>query len=245
MEKQSVWKRFGGWLKGNQYPKFGDDVTNLDAEGLIVENTSQFDDDIALSAKSGSKKQKPLVAIEEGFNRLTDVIREMNDNVSLHREQAADLNHKVTMLAETLPEGLTRQNKALTELAEYMKMQAIRQDQIADLMKSLPEDSRKQLEQLSEISGNVEKSLQNQNSQVEAFNDFNTNIRSVSEHSQAQAASLANIGQMMEENEKHLQEMITTQNSRFSMLFMMTIIMAVAALGGLIAVITLVTRMNQ
>ena len=246
MEKQSVWKRFGGWLKGNQYAKVGEEVNNVDAEGLVIDGTGQqpqIDDDLSL-AKS-AKKPKPLAAIEDGFNRLTDVIREMNENVTMHREQAADLNRKVTQLAEVLPEGLSRQNKSLADLAEFMKIQAIRQEQIAELMKSLPEDSRKQLEQLSDISSNVQKSLENQNDQVEAFSEFNESVRSVNEHSQAQAASLANIGQMLEENEKHLQEMISDQNSRFSKLFVTTIVMAVAAMGCVVAVLALASKMSQ
>ena len=245
MEKQSVWKRFGGWLKGNQNAKVGDEVTNVDAEGLVLDGSDQPDEDMSLPVKNGIKALKPMAAIEDGFNRLTDVIREMNDNVSEHRQQAADLNRKVTMLAEALPEGLSRQNKALTDLAEYMKLQACRQEQIAELMKSLPEDSRKQLEQLSEISSNVEKSIQNQNDQVEAFSEMNENIKSVSEHGQAQAASLANIGQMLEENEKSLHDMISTQNNRFSKLFVTTIVMAVATTAAVIAVIAIFAKMNQ
>ena len=240
MEK-TIWKRFGGWIKGNRYSGVGDDINNVDAEGLLVDMTLPSDDPLVVK----NKKLRPLSAVEEGFNKLTDVIREMNDNVSQHREQAADLNHKVTILVDALPEGLLKQNKTLDNITEQIKIQTMHHEQVADMLKSLPDNARNQLEYLGKITSTMETSVKNQNTQSESFNQFNSTIKNVSEHSKAQAASLANIGIMLEENEKHLQNMIDIQNKRFGKLFITTILLAVAAMASVTAVIWLAIQLRQ
>ncbi len=238
--QKTIWKRFGGWIKGNRYGGVGNDVNNLDAEGLLVD-LNLSDDQIVLK----NRKMKPIAAIEEGFSKLTEVIREMNDNVSQHREQAADLNRKVTMLVDLLPDGLRKQNQNFGELTEQIKIQTLRHEQVAEMLKLLPDQTRKQLDQLDRLSSAMETSVKNQSLQSEAFSQFNTNVKNVSDHSKAQAASLANIGRMMEENERHLQNMIDIQNKRFSKLFIATIALAVTAVVAVCAVIWLAFHLQQ
>ncbi len=237
MEK-TIWKRFGGWIKGNRYSSVSTDVSNVDAEGLLVDINAEEQ----LVYKN--KKLKPMGAIEDGFNKLTDVIREMNDNVAQHREQAADLNRKVTQLTEALPEGIARQNRTFSDLTEQIKIQTLRHEQVSDMLKSLPDTTKKQLDQLDRLSSAMETSVRNQSTQSEAFTQFNTNVKNVSDHSKAQAASLANIGRMLEENEKHLQDMIDIQNKRFSKLFITTVILAATTMVAVASVIWLVLQVK-
>ena len=239
--ENTIWKRFGGWIKGNKYARVGDEVNNVDAEGMLVEMSDGNDDPVTKRRLGLS----PISAVEDGFAKLTDVIREMNSNVTMHREQAADLNQKVTALAEQLPEGLLKQNTALCELSEQLKIQALRYEQVSELLKTLPENSENQLEHLAKISEAMESSMENQASQTEAFRQFNTTVQSVSESGQAQAASLANIGQMLEANEKHLQNMIEIQNKRFGKLYVTTIFLTVAAIGSVAAVLWLVMQLKN
>lgn len=213
---------------GNRFARIGDDINNIDAEGVLVDMTVDSSDE-PITVK---KKITPLAAVQEGFTRLTEVIREMNENVSQHREQAADLNRKITSMLEALPENMALQNESVTQLSGHIKEQTDLQQECNNILRSLPEDSRRQVENLSRISASLENSLQHQSDQAELFSQFSNSVKSVSEYSQAQAASLANIGNMLEENQKRLQDMIDTQNKRFGKLFITTVILALAALAA-------------
>lgn len=226
---------------GNRFAKIGDDINSIDAEGVLVDMTADNSDE-PLAVK---KKLTPLAAVQEGFTRLTEVIREMNENVSQHREQAADLNRKITSMLEALPENLALQNKSVTELTGQLKEQTDLQQECNDMLRSLPEDSRRQVENLSRISASLESSLQHQSDQAELFGQFSDSVKSVSQYSQAQAASLANIGNMLEENQKRLQDMIDNQNKRFGKLFATTVILALAALAAVAMVLWLAIGQGQ
>ncbi len=213
---------------GNRFAKIGDDINSIDAEGVLVDMTADSSDE-PITVK---KKLTPLAAVQEGFTRLTEVIREMNENVSQHREQAADLNRKITSMLDALPENMALQNESITQLTGQLKEQTDLQQECNNILRSLPEDSRQQVENLNRISASLESSLEHQSGQAELFSQFSSSVKSVSEYSQAQAASLANIGNMLEENQKRLQDMIDTQNKRFGKLFATTVILALAALAA-------------
>ncbi len=248
----SVWKRMGGWLRGPHNPAGGDEIGNLDAEGMLVdpdENPPEVQPEPPEPEQSPPSpvlfrgKKDQLAAVEDGFTKLVDVLESMNENVLMHRRQSAGMHSKIESLAESLenlPGGIAEQSQILRGMTDEIKNQSFKHQQLSEIIKDLPESNREQVEQLNCIVNNLESSLENQVRQVESFNKFDVSVNGMLENSRAQAASLSNIGDMLENSQSHLQDMVNKQNKRFGWLLGVTVAMAVAVIGAVVVLAVMI-----
>jgi len=247
MEKISIWKRMGGWFRRSRIPGGKSEVVHLDAESALASagaDQGKANDSSSLYVHT-NKKEKQLVAMEEGFNRLVQVLESIDDNVSQQREQGSQVNERLAALAELsrlLPESVESQSKMVQGLREEIQNQGLRHQQLADTVKTLPELTQSQVDKLGEINRHMESSIETEAQMLESFNRFDHSVQGMANHTKAQAMSLANIGEMMERNEQRLQEMVRRQNRRFS--WLVGIIM-VGSLAAIAAVVMLVLYINK
>ena len=114
-----------------------------------------------------------------------------------------------------LPDGVKRQSQALGTMASEIKGQSLRYQQFSETIKMLPQQGKEQVDKLSDIADTLGSSLENQALQIESFNKFDNTVQGILEGAQAQSASLANIGKMLEQNQMCVREMLERQSRRF------------------------------
>jgi chromosome segregation ATPase len=217
MENVSLWKRVGGWLQRSSRPQVAGELVNLDAEGLLMDPQGHPGNDGTAVIVRGSKQQQ-MVAMEEGFNRLVKVMESIDENVTIQRGQGAELNSHIKALAEAmgdLPDGVQKQSQAINAMASEIKGQSLRYQQFSETIKVLPQQGKEQVDKLNAIADTLGSSLENQAVQIESFNKFDNTVQGILEGAQAQSASLANIGRMLEQNQQCVREMLDRQSRRF------------------------------
>ncbi|MCK5270113.1 MAG: hypothetical protein KAJ46_04980 [Sedimentisphaerales bacterium] len=244
MEKVSLWKRMGGWLRRPQTSRDGLEVVHHDAEGLVVEPLEDKDTSETPSTLSahGNKKEVQLAALEGSFNRLVEVLESLNNNVVRQHDQNKDLIDHLTQtsdLMRALPENVEAQGRSVQNLAQEIKEHTLRSQQVVEIVKALPDLNRQQVDRLGDIAHQMEDSVESSVRMTESFNRFDGTVQGMLNNSKAQTASLANMGEMFEKNEQQLHTLIKQQNRRFTWLLVFVLLASVVGLGTVVAFLLL------
>ena len=244
MEKVSLWKRMGGWLRRPQTSRDGLEVVHHDAEGLVVDPLEDKDANDANSTLStrGNKKEVQLATLEGSFNRLVEVLESLNDNVTRQHDQNKDLiDHlaQTSNLMRALPENVEAQGRSVQNLAQEIKEHTLRNQQVVEIVKALPDLNRQQVDRLGDIAHQMEDSVESGTRMAESFNRFDGTVQGMLSNSKAQTISLANMGEMFEKNEQQLHTLIRQQNRRFTWLLIFVLSASVVGLGAVVAFLLL------
>jgi chromosome segregation ATPase len=246
MANISLWKRVGGWLRRSPEtvgPAQGK-VIRVDADGMLVnpENDLNPEDSTALSKPAKNEKQT-VSSMEEGFNRLVDVLESINDNVVQQRQHSADMTQRLDDLNQSmraLPES-TESQSALKDLTEELRSQSLRQQQVSDSIKPLPDLSQAQVDKLSDITRQLEAAGENEIQLVESFNRVQQSMQGMETHSTAQTSALRDMGAASAHHSQQLQEVLAKQNRKLIWCFAVLAALLVVAIAA-IAVLLLMTR---
>ena len=244
MEKVSLWKRMGGWLRRPQTSRDGLEVVHHDAEGLVVDPLEDKDANDAHSTLStrGNKKEVQLATLEGSFNRLVEVLESLNNNVTRQHDQNKDLiDHlaQTSNLMRALPENVEAQGRSVQNLAQEIKEHTLRNQQVVEIVKALPDLNRQQVDRLGDIAHQMEDSVESGTRMAESFNRFDGTVQGMLSNSKAQTVSLANMGEMFEKNEQQLHTLIRQQNRRFTWLLIFVLSASVVGLGAVVAFLLL------
>ena len=213
-------------------------MVNLDAEGLLVdaEGTEKESSGPNLALRPGGKKDQQLAALEEGFGRLVEVLESINDNVTQQREQATELKTNMERIGEVLVSQSEdgQGQKAIVELTDELRSQAVRQQKVAETVQSLPELTQAQMNKLSEIARQLEASGETEVQMVESFNRFDNSVQGMVNNSNTQTAALREMGMKTEQSQERLQEIVAKQNRRLLWAIVVLAVLSLAAVGAAI-----------
>ncbi len=230
MSKESIWKRFGGWISRSHQPAEGTDVMRLDAEGRLVgdDTAGLAETEAPLTARQATQQQ--LEAIEEGFNKLVDVLGNVNESVAGQRQQSLTLQESLRDLPDIMrhfPHAVKAQGEIVEKLTEELRDQNVQYEQLREAIKVLPTWTEHQVEKLTEINEQLAATGQTESQMLENL--------------QAQSHSVANMGTHLQKHNEQVQEALTRQQRQFTRLFVAAIVISLTAL----AVVTAILIMNK
>ena len=240
MEKVSIWKRMGGWLRWSQTSKDGLEVVHHNAEGLVVDPSADKEGGENSLVTREEKREQQLAAMEESFHRLVEVLESLDENVAKQRQNTEELCERMGKMGEVLgglPGNVAAHNKTFQELTQEMKEQAIRHKQVIETVKTLPDLNRQQVDRLEDIVRQVENTAENDARMTDSFNRFDNSLQGMLSNSKTQSQSLMHIGEIMGQNEIRMRELFRRQGKRFTWLLVIVLMVALAAIGGLAAMV--------
>jgi len=247
MAKISIWKRVGGWLRRTTGPANPQNVVRLDAEGLLVDEetepieahvTQKEPENTSIFARS-HKKEHQITAMEEGFNRLVEVLESINENVISQRQLSVELHNRLESLptlTSVLPEVVETQKTLVTEMTTELRNQAQRHQQVAELLGRLPNLSEVQVGKLEYIIRQLESSAQTETRMSESYQRMDHTLREVAASNKDQLSCLSNVAELLGKNEQVIRQQLTRQNRRF-MWLILVVVLGGLALAGAAAVI--------
>ena len=245
MTRISLWKRVGGWLRRSSEPigPGQGKVIRVDADGMLVDPESNKKTEESIALSKPPKKDQQLDSIEEGFGRLVDVLESINDNVIQQRRQSADMTQRLedmTQSLRALPES-TESQAAMKDLTEEIRNQTLRQQQVAESIKPLPDLSQTQVDKLSEITRQLEAAGDTEIQLVESFNRVHQSMQGMESHSTAQTSALRDLGAASTHHSQQLQEVLARQNRKLIWCFAVLAALLVVAIAA-ITVLLLISR---
>ncbi len=245
MTRIPLWKRVGGWLRRSPEPigPGQGKVIRVDADGMLVDPEADKNSDESTSLSKPPKNDRQSPSLEEGFNRLVDVLESINDNVIQQRRHSADMTQRLEDMSQSLralPES-TESQAAMKDLTEEIRNQTLRQQQVAESVKSLPDLSQTQVDKLAEITRQLEASGDTEIQLVESFNRVQQTMQGMESHSTAQTSALRDLNAASAHHSQQLQEMLTRQNRKLIWCFAVLAALVVVAIAA-IAALLLISR---
>lgn len=251
MEKASIWKRVGSWLRRNPEPVGTGPMERVDAEGVLVEGQEEERaseaDGAVLGENEGnslttrSRRDPQLAALEDGFGRLVDVLEAINENVVGQREETGQLQEKMGQLLAKLPDA-KEQQAAWQELSGELRSQGQRQHRMAEQVSRLPEMTQQQVGKLGEIAEQLETAGQTQGRMLESFRRFDNSMEGVTNAAGVQTATLREMQTTAQRGQDQLADLLHRQNRRLTWYFVGAVVLSLAALAGVGVVAWLVLR---
>lgn len=243
--KQSLWKRVGGWLGGSHETVGGTKLIPIDQDGLIDEQSGQEelppDSDAERTEPSTvllrpGKKEQQIVAIEEGFNRLVDVLQAINENVVQQRLQTSEMAEKLQPVT-ALPESLRNQQDLLKNIKQELKNSNIGNQGLLETLKDLPELTQSQLNKLTGMTESLQETTEHQKQNSLSLDNMARSMQTVAGQTDSQTNSLQEVSETLKQNEQFLQDVLAKQNKRLYWL------LAIVALPSLLAIAIVLMRL--
>jgi hypothetical protein len=232
----SLWKRVGGWLRRSQGVPGRGDAMAVDSEGLLIAPTLDegTDPERVATVTRANNDDGQVLSTEEGFARLVDVLESINENVSGHRRQDEEVTKYLAELADTVrsvPDAASRQEEAAKQLNEELRSQAVRQQQLVELMGNLPDLNEAQVDKLEEIRRQLSDAAEGEARMAGALGRFDDAAAGMSHNSEIQTEAVTKMATAAQANSEQLQAMLARQNRRLMLVALlgMVIVAGVAA----------------
>ncbi len=237
MDKIPIWKRVGGWLRRSPVKMEGEQVERLDPESLLLNHEEGKEAASTLVQARPAKKEHPLTAMEEGFGRLVEVLESLNHNVVMQREQGAEISSRlmeVVELTKAVPDAIQSQTQLVRNINESIGQQSEHSRQLVELIRTLPELTRDQLDKLGYIHQQLENTADSNLKMAGAMGRVDNTIQDMMEHSRAQSMSLKNIGEVIVQGDSRVAELLARQNRRFAWIIGLLMLASLLVIGGVV-----------
>lgn len=247
MEKRSIWQRFGDWLRGSKHPTYTPDPNAVkplnNSDGQMMINPSEPEpapvEEQSTALFRGTSKKDQIVAIEDGFNRLVDVLESINDNVSQQRVENERMHQRLENVLdtmETMPNTLSKQAGMVNDVCETLRRQASHNEKINEVVQSIPSLTQQQMAKLGEIVAQLETSEQSQTQLVETFRRCDHTMQGVLTNSSAQATAMHHMSEMLQQSDERMNEMLDRQRHGFWWLTGLVVLVIMATVAAVVIV---------
>ena len=244
MAKMSLWKRVGGWLRRSQSSAGDGEVAPLDAEGLMISpplEDAPEGEPVPAPERSPlparlTKKENQVAAMEERFGRLVDVLESINENVSQHRRHSEEFKGHLADLSDTVravPDAVARQEEAAKQLNEELRSQALRQQQLVEMLQNLPELNEAQVEKLEDIRRQLSVAAEGDAQLTQSLLRFDEAADGMLQNSNNQTSAVQEMAAAAQNNAQQLQTMLARQSRRL-MLLVIILLLIVAGAAGMV-----------
>ncbi|HOA73779.1 MAG TPA: hypothetical protein PL151_11375 [Phycisphaerae bacterium] len=238
-------KKANGDSKDANLPRVGDD-------GLLVEGVEMPDDlnddgdpaaeKTATSLVRWGRRDAVLNRLQEGYDRLNQVVEEIQKHLAQQGERTDRICNALEQLARSSVDAasLGRHNaETLEAIAGHIEAGNARMSQVAEAINEIPKASRAQTEAINGIRKQMEMSAEQNLVTSQTMEKLSTAITTLGEVNTTQAEALAQMNRKADDQAAELGKLIARQNKRFIMLFVVTIVLAAAAITAVILGLTL------
>jgi hypothetical protein len=190
-----------------------------------------------------TRRDQAIIQLQEGYERVTRVIEEIQNHLVQQGERSERICGALEQIARAMvesPQIARQQAQTLDQIAAQLEVANVRSQHLADAVGEIPKAARVQTETLTGIGRQLEISNEQGVLASQTMDKLGTSIRTLGESSQAQSEVLRQMHIKAAEQGQQLAQLIAHQGRRFMMLFVVTILMALAAIGA--AVVGLAVR---
>lgn len=246
-KSQNWWSRFAERLgrKANG-SSASHDLPSVGEDGLLLEPAEMPDaaeESEAAAERSPSplarwsKRDQTLNRLQEGYERLNGVIEEIQKHLAAQGERTDRICGALEQVARSMTDmtSLSRHHaEALESIAGHIEAGNARLGQMAEGVNEIPKASRSQTEAINGIRKQLEMSAEQNLVTSQTMEKLSTAISALGEVNTTQIEALSQMNRKADDQNERLGKLIARQNKRFIMLFIVTTVLAVAAIAAAI-----------
>ncbi len=245
----NFWNRFISRLKGQAPHGQGrSDLPDIGDDGLLAEPAEFFDEN---AAETGDRAAKPLsrwrrdqaiARLQEGYERVSRLIEDIQSHMAQQGERSDRMCAAIEQLNRSLadlPAVTRQQHQTLESIAGQLQANHARTQQLSESLSDLPRLTKTQSETLAGIGRQLEMTGEQNLVTSQNMEKIGQAIKGLGDTNERQSQVLHEMNNKADEKTALLNDLILRQNRRFIMLFVVTILLAVAAVGAVIVGIML------
>lgn len=250
MTIKDIWTGTSKWLRSHSPSRSANYKPDVDDEGLISQDSGatetavdeagrseQQSDKLVVKAVPPMDKHESLEKLQQGFNKLVEQLRDINEHLNRQVTQHEDLMGRIEQLPkllESFPSVVENQKQIMEQLLEQLKAAAAKNQQFLDAVEKIPNETAKQTDALVDIDHQLAAAADTDVQMTESFNKFNQTLDKLDQSTLAQTDSIVQMSRTFATSDRYLKYIVSRQNKRFIWVF-------ISALSVCAAVILILT----
>jgi hypothetical protein len=222
--------RIGSWFRRGPRPGNGDFlIDHPTSDGGTGTETTR-----AAIVRRMSKREQSI-AMQEGFNALTNLMSTIKDNLSEQGRRQDELLKYLSHLPQVLqsiPESARVQGETLRALHARLEQQNEQQQLIAEVLNKVADTGSEQRKTVEEMRDRVQ-TMADQDARIaDNMSSVGAAMQTVSRNSQASAQVLEQLRDNINNRDGQLERILHRQAARFTALLVVAVFLSIAALGA-------------
>jgi uncharacterized phage infection (PIP) family protein YhgE len=250
MTIKQIWSGTGKWLRSHNPSRSANYKPDVNDDGLIsreAESTETAVDDAGRTGQQNDKlivkavppmdKQESLEKLHQGFNKLVEQLKDINEHLGRQVSQHENLTNRMEQLPsllESFPSVVENQKQITEQLLEHLRAAAAKNQQFLDAVERIPNETAKQTDALVDIDHQLGAAADADVQMAESFNKFNQTMDKLDQSTLAQTDSIMQMSRTFATSDRYLKYIVSRQNKRFVWVF-------ITAMGICVAVILILT----
>jgi hypothetical protein len=244
MTLKEFWADMGRWLRAHKPSIGGAHQPEIDDDGLISQggDTTAVDGSVPAGDRGNNvivravppvDRHESLEKLQEGFEKLVEQLKGINEHLSRQATQHEDLMGRIRQLPELLesfPSVVENQKRITEQLLEQLKGAAAKNEQFIDAVEKIPTETAKQTDALVNIDHQLAAAADIDVQMTESFNNFNQSLDKLNQSTVSQTDGIIQMSKTFAASDRYLKYIISRQNKRFMWIFIAAISVCVAAI---------------
>lgn len=183
------------------------------------------------------RRDQAIIQLQEGYEKVTRAIEEIQNHLAQQGERTERICSALEQIAKAMvesPQIARQQAQTLDTISAQLEAANARSQQLADIINEIPRTARAQSETLACIGRQLEISNEQAVVNSQIMDRLGGSLRALGENSQAQGEILREMSQQAAEQSEQLVRLIEQQGRRFTVLFAVTVFMALAAVAAVV-----------
>lgn len=194
-----------------------------------------------------ARQNAALDSLQNGFSTLTELMGGIRDNLERQGERQDELlGHlsRLPGLLEQLPESARMQGETLKALHQELAAQHTNQQRLTEILDHVSKSSSAQHEALDGLNDRMDRARQTDEQISSNLHNVGTTMQDLGRSTTAGAEMMESLRDNMSSRDNDLQQVLTKQATRFTVMLSIAIFLSIAALVA-VAVIGYLLLMKQ
>ncbi|MHC4092341.1 MAG: hypothetical protein ACYSVY_19065 [Planctomycetota bacterium] len=246
MAQAGIWVRFGQWFKSVRRSGPGSEgLPPVTRDGLLQQGSARpvggGDGRPAGPLSRRRQHEQALATLQHGYRQVAELIDSIHTHLKSQDRRTREIARALNRLAETtsrLPEAAEGQEEKLGAIAAQIEASNDRARRWEQTLLDLPKLADAQREALTVVGRQFDTIQESDRQMAATLDGLRTALTSWGESSTAATEALIALQASAATRNQRLDALMTSQSRRFTLLFVMTTVLALAAIGtGIIALL--------
>ncbi len=232
MAETALWGRVRRWLRSGAEDRFGDRSGAGRGDG----DDALRSDDVVASLPRLSRGRRNEVAIQQlqsGYERVVDLVDSIQQHQHEQDSRAREISASLAHVAQTLQviqsvDG--EQAATLSRIAEELRTANERATEWGRAVTELPRIAESQRETLASVAKQMEATAERDGRLNDSLASFREAVTSLGDATTASSVAIKSLQMSSLEGSERIADLMRQQNHRFTMLFVLTIVLVIVAL---------------
>jgi len=239
----------GAWLRSHGLARGADIRPEVDDQGLIsLDSPGDVEsgegggggENVMVKSVPPGEQGQSLEKVQEGFDKLIEQLRGINEHLNRQVTQHEGLMERIEKLPqwlESFPDVVENQKQITAELLEQLKGAVAKQQQFADSVERIPNETAKQTDALVNIDHQLAAAADTDVQMTESFNKFTETLGRLNQTAEGQTEGIMQMSKTFATSDRYLKYIIGKQNRRFVWVFIVSISVCLAVIMILAGII--------